>query len=58
VRAYRKFPGLYNFTVLTASTDDARASLQSRIDVAGVSFENGMRATRAFLESLGRGGKP
>jgi hypothetical protein len=58
VRAYRKFPGLYNFTVLTASTDDARASLQSRIDVAGVSFENGTRATRAFLEALGRGGKP
>src|SRR5450830_477250 len=56
VRAYRKFPGLYNFTLLTASTDDGRASLQSRIDVSGVSFENGMRSTRAFLEALGRGG--
>jgi serine protease Do len=63
VRAYRKFAGLYNFTLLTASTDDARASLQSRLDVAGVSYENGMRTTRAFLETLGRnapgaGGKP
>ena len=57
VRAYRKFPGLYNFTLLTASTDDARASLQSRLDVSGVSFENGMRSTRAFLEALGRGAK-
>jgi serine protease Do len=57
VRAYRKFAGLYNFTLLTASTDDARASLQSRLDVSGVSFENGMRATRAFLEALARGGK-
>ena len=57
VRAYRKFPGLYNFTLLTASTDDARASLQSRIDVSGVSFDNGMRSTRAFLEALGRGAK-
>ncbi|MES2129837.1 MAG: S1C family serine protease, partial [Pseudomonadota bacterium] len=55
VRAYRKFAGLYNFTLITASTDDARASLQSRIDVSGVSFENGMRTTRAFLEALGRG---
>ncbi len=54
VRAYRKFAGLYNFTLLTASTDDARASLQSRLDLAGVSYENGMRATRAFLSSLGR----
>jgi hypothetical protein len=56
VRAYRKFAGLYNFTLLTATTDDARASLQSRLDVAGVSYENGVRTTRAFLEALGRGG--
>ena len=55
VRAYRKFAGLYNFTLLTATTDDARASLQSRIDVSGVSYENGMRTTRAFLDTLGRG---
>jgi serine protease Do len=55
VRAYRKFAGLYNFTLMTATTDDAKASLQSRIDVSGVSFENGMRTTRAFLETLGRG---
>jgi hypothetical protein len=54
VRAYRKFAGLYNFTLLTASADDGRASLQSRLDLAGVSFENGMRATRAFLSALGR----
>ena len=54
VRAYRKFAGLYNFTLLSASTDDGRASLQSRLDLAGVSYENGMRATRAFLSALGR----
>jgi serine protease Do len=57
VRAYRKFAGLYNFTLMTATTDDARASLQSRIDVSGVSFDNGMRTTRAFLETLGRGSR-
>ena len=55
VRAYRKFAGLYNFTLLTASTDDAHASLQSRLDVSGVSYENGMRSTRAFLAALGHG---
>ncbi|MBC7684614.1 MAG: trypsin-like peptidase domain-containing protein [Bdellovibrionales bacterium] len=55
VRAYRKFAGLYNFTLLTASTDDAHASLQSRLDVSGVSYENGVRSTRAFLAALGHG---
>jgi serine protease Do len=54
VRAYRKFAGLYNFTLLSASTDDANASLQSRLDLSGVSYENGLRTTRAFLSSLGR----
>jgi S1-C subfamily serine protease len=54
VRAYRKFAGLYNFTLLTATTDDDSASLQSRLDVAGVSYENGMRVTRSFLTSLAR----
>lgn len=58
VRAYRKFAGLYNFTLLTASTDDAQASLQSRLDLAGVSYENGMRATRSFLSALGRARLP
>ncbi|MFK3736739.1 S1 family peptidase [Massilia sp. TN1-12] len=58
VRAYRKFAGLYNFTLLTASTDDAQASLQSRVDLAGVSYDNGMRATRAFLSALGRAQRP
>jgi len=57
VRAYRKFDGLYDFALLTASTDDAKMNLQSRLDARGVSYENGMRASRAFLESLARGGK-
>ncbi|QOY93193.1 trypsin-like peptidase domain-containing protein [Massilia sp. UMI-21] len=54
VRAYRKFEGLYNFTLLTASTNAAESSLQSRLDVSGVSYDNGMRVTRAFLGSFGR----
>jgi S1-C subfamily serine protease len=57
VRAYRKFPGLYNFTLLTASTDNPQASLQSRLDVSGVSYDNGMRVARAFLNALGRSRK-
>ncbi|MBQ5948029.1 serine protease [Massilia sp. ST3] len=57
VRGYRKFEGLYNFTLLTASTDAAQASLQSRVDVAGVSYENGLRVTQAFLGAFGRSGR-
>lgn len=54
VRAYRKFPELYDFALLTATTDDSRMSLQSRIDADGVSYENGLRIARLFLEAAGR----
>ena len=52
VRAYRKFSGLYDVTLFTASTDQSRMSLQSRIDARGVSYENGMRLSRLFLNSI------
>jgi S1-C subfamily serine protease len=52
VRAYRKFAGLYDFALLTASTDQGLMSLQSRLDARGVSYENGMRLSRVFLDSL------
>lgn len=55
VRAYRKFQGLYDFALLTASTDESLMNLQSRLDARGVSYENGMRTARAFLEALSRG---
>ncbi|SFU54048.1 S1 family peptidase [Pseudoduganella namucuonensis] len=55
VRAYRKFDGLYDFALLTASTDEGLMNLQSRLDARGVSYENGMRTARAFLEALARG---
>jgi S1-C subfamily serine protease len=58
VRAYRKFAGLYDFALLTASTDQGLMSLQSRIDARGVSYENGLRLTRVFLESLSLNQKP
>ena len=58
VRAYRKFAGLYDFALLTASTDDGKMSLQSRLDAHGVSYDNGLRLSRAFLTSLARGAQP
>ncbi|NRR29854.1 trypsin-like peptidase domain-containing protein [Oxalobacteraceae bacterium] len=58
LRAYRKFPGLYDVAVLTASTDESLMSLQSRLDGRGLSYDNGMRLSRTFLQSLARGAKP
>ena len=55
IRAYRKFAGLYDFALLTGVTDEALISLQSRIDARGVTYANGTRITRSFLEALARG---
>jgi len=53
VRAYRQFAGLYDFALLAASTDSGQMNLQSRLDARGVSYANGMRTARVFLEALG-----
>lgn len=58
VRAYRKFDGLYDFALLTSSTDQPQMNLQSRLDARGVSYDNGLRVTRTFLEALTNGGRP
>jgi S1-C subfamily serine protease len=57
VRAYRKFAGLYDFALLTASTDHGLMSLQSRLDARGVSYDNGLRLTQVFLDSLSQAPK-
>jgi hypothetical protein len=52
VRAYRKFPELYDFIVISSSLDQAKEVLQSRLDTRGVSYENGMRMTKLFLKGI------
>ncbi len=58
MRAYRKFPELYDFTLLTASTDASQMTLQSRVDASGVSYQNGLRIARIFLDSVSREVQP
>ena len=58
VSAYRKFPGLYDFGLLTASADAGQMSLQSRVDIDGVSYENGLRMAKIFLDATNREAKP
>ena len=50
--AYHQFAGLYDFTLIIATTDDNQKNLQSMINILGVSYENGTRLINHFLESL------
>ena len=50
--AFRKFGGLYNFRVSAVQVDDARERLVSNLSMEGVSFDNGQRISRQFMEQL------
>jgi serine protease Do len=52
--AYHKFTGLYDFTLITASSDDADSSLQSMMNIRGVAYDTGMKLISEFLQSLSR----
>ena len=52
--AYRKFAGLYNFTLLTITTDDALMSVKSLYELRGISYDNGIAITRQLLNALTR----
>lgn len=58
VRTYKKFAGLYDFAVLADTTDEPLMNLESRLDVKGVSYENGLRISRIFLEGIRKEKKP
>src|SRR5690606_21078401 len=52
--AYHKFSDLYDFTLITASTDDSSTSLQSMINIQGVSYDNGVKLITRFLRDINR----
>lgn len=52
--AYRKFAGLYNFTLLTITTDENLMSLKSLYEFRGISYDNGLAVTRLFLDSIAK----
>jgi len=52
VRAYRKFPGLYDAVMKTAVLGDAGAGAESSLAISGVSFENAKRFARRYLEAI------
>lgn len=51
VRAHREFEGLFDMNVNATTVDRSTEGLSSSLDVRGVSFANGNRLIRAFLES-------
>ncbi len=52
--AYRKFTGLYNFTLLTITTDESLMSLKSLYEFRGISYDNGLAITRRLLNAMVR----
>jgi serine protease Do len=52
VRAYRKFEGVYDYSVSATQVDDARERQSSSLDLRGFSFENAQALSRMFLERL------
>lgn len=58
VEAYQKFAGLYDFTLFTTSTDEPLMSLQSRLEINGVSYENGQKFALQFLQGFAKDKAP
>ncbi len=52
VEAYQKFNDLYNFTLITATSDEALMNLQSSLELNGVSYANGQKFAGQFLASF------
>lgn len=52
LKAYKKFDGIYDFSVSATQVDDARERMLSTLALHGVSFDNGQRLTHMFLQRL------
>jgi serine protease Do len=50
-RAHREFAGLFDMKISATSVDRSTEGLSSNLDVRGVTFENGQRLMRNFLEA-------
>ena len=51
VRAHREFEGLFDMNINAITVDRATEGLSSTMDIRGVSFANGNRLLRSFLEA-------
>ena len=53
LQAYKRLPGLFDLSVLTASLDSQDTGVQGRLDAQGLSFDNAQRLARHYLEGFG-----
>ena len=51
-RGYRSFDGLYDFHVRAVTVDSSSSALLSTLTLSGVSFENGVRFARRYVEAI------
>jgi serine protease Do len=51
-RRYRKFEGLYDFTVRVNSLNGSKQGFVSHLDIYGVEFEPGMKFIRRYVEAI------
>lgn len=51
VRAHREFEGLFDMNINATTVDRPTESLSSSLDIRGVTFANGNRLLRSFLEA-------
>jgi len=52
MRAYRKFPGLYDFSLRLVSLRENKRALITKLKLSGVTYEDGMRMVRHFMGAL------
>jgi serine protease Do len=52
LRAYKKFPGLYDLALRAATLDASTSGVQTSLDLAGFSADNARALARHYLEAL------
>ncbi|MFL5352600.1 trypsin-like peptidase domain-containing protein [Archangium sp.] len=52
LRAYKKFPGLYDLSLRAATLDASTSGVQTSLDLAGFSADNARAIARRYLEAL------
>lgn len=52
LRAYKKFVGLYDFRLKVVSLRESKRGLITRLNLSGVTHEDGMRLVRHYMEAL------
>jgi serine protease Do len=53
LRAYKKFQGLYDLSVLVATLDQSQAGVQGRFDAEGLNFANAQKLAKHYIDAYG-----